>query len=161
MPLRQQRVDAALAWESRFGNAPQITTVLSEYDAAMLLGMTEEQYSAAMVSATSVQRGYDFMHQGRRYQVKGNRPSGKPGSSVTWVPKAKNYNWDSLVWVHYDSKYVIQGAWLWEVDAYREAFHEVKRLSPSDYRRGIALRAQRTRRPPDEGRHDSYANETN
>lgn len=42
MPLRQQIVDAALAWEARFGNAPQITTVLSEYDAAMLVGMTEE-----------------------------------------------------------------------------------------------------------------------
>lgn len=161
MPLRQQIVDAALAWEARFGNAPQITTVLSEYDAAMLVGMTEEQYSAAMVGATSVQRGYDFKHQGRRYQVKGNRPSGKPRSSVTWVRKATNYDWDSLVWILYDSKYVIQEAWLWEVDAYREAFHEVKRLSPSHYRRGKALRAQRARRPPDEGRHDSYANETN
>ena len=161
MPLRQQIGDAALAWEARFGNAPLITTVLSEYDAAMLVGMTEEQYSAAMVSATSVQRGYDFMHQGRRYQVKGNRPSGKPRSSVTKVPKAKNYDWDILVWIHYDSKHVIQEAWLWEVDAYREAFHEVKRLSPSNYRRGKALRAQRTRRSPVEGLDDSYANETN
>ena len=142
MHLRQQLIDTALAWEARFGNAPLITAVLSEYDAAMLVGMTEEQYADAMVGATPVQRGYDFMYQVRRYQVKGNRPSGRPRSSVTLVPKAKNYNWDSLVWILYDSKYVIQEAWLWEVDAYREAFHEVKRLSPAHYRRGKALHAK-------------------
>ena len=142
MPLRQQLIDTALAWEARFGNAPLITTVLSEYDAAMLVGMTEDQYAAAMVGATPVQRGYDFMYQGRRYQVKGNRPSGKPRSSVTWVRKATNYDWDSLVWILYDSKYVIQEAWRWEVDAYREEFHDDKRLSPAHYRRGKALHAK-------------------
>jgi hypothetical protein len=142
MHLRQQLIDTALAWEARFGNAPLITTVLSEYDAAMLVGMTEEQYAAAMVGATSVQRGYDFKHQGRRYQVKGNRPSGKPRSSVTWVRKATNYEWDILVWILYDSKYVIQEAWRWEVDAYREAFHDVERLSPAHYRLGKALHAK-------------------
>ena len=36
--LRAQLVACALAWESAFGNAPQITAVLSEYDAARLLG---------------------------------------------------------------------------------------------------------------------------
>jgi len=142
MHLRQQLIDTALEWEARFGNAPLITTVLSEYDAAMLVGMTEEQYADAMVGATSVQRGYDFKHQGRRYQVKGNRPSGKPRSSVTWVRKATNYDWDSLVWILYDSKYVIQEAWRWEVDAYREEFHDDKRLSPAHYRRGKALHAK-------------------
>jgi hypothetical protein len=141
--LRQRLIDTALVWEARFGNAPLITPVLSEYDAAMLLGMSEELYSAAMVGATSVQKGYDFKHQGRRYQVKGNRPSGKPGSFVTWVPKATNYDWDSLVWILYDSKYVIQEAWLWDVDAYRESFHEVKRLSPAHHRHGRALHGQR------------------
>jgi len=144
MHLRQQLIDTALEWEARFGNAPLITTVLSEYDAAMLVGMTEEQYADAMVGATSVQRGYDFKHQGRRYQVKGNRPSGKPRSSVTWVRKATNYDWDSLVWILYDSKYVIQEAWRWEVDAYREAFHDDKRLSPAHYRLGKALHAKDT-----------------
>ena len=53
MPLRQQLVDTALQWEARFGNAPLITTVLSEYDAAMLIGMTEAAYSAAMRGVTS------------------------------------------------------------------------------------------------------------
>lgn len=135
-PLCQQLIDVTLEWETRFGNAPLITTVLSEHDAAMLVGMTEEEDSAAMAGVTAVQKGYDFRYQGGRYQVKGNRPSGKPGSFVTWVPKATNYEWDYLVWVLYDARYVIQEAWLWEVVAYRNEFHEVKRLSPALPRRG-------------------------
>ena len=85
--LRAQLVSIALEWERTFGNAPSITTVLSEYDAAMLVGLSESEYSVCISRPTAVQKGYDFVHQGRRYQVKGNRPSGKRGSLVTWVPK--------------------------------------------------------------------------
>jgi hypothetical protein len=137
--IRLQLVETALKWEARFGNAPLITTVLSEYDAAMLIGMTEDEYSAAMQGVTSVQKGHDFRHKCDRYQIKGNRSSGKPGSFVTWVPKATNYEWDFLVWILYDPNYIIQEAWLWDVAAYREAFDEVKRLSPAHLRHGIAL----------------------
>lgn len=137
--LRPQLVESALAWERAFGNAPAITTALSEYDAAMLVGLSPELYSVAMQGMTSVQKGYDFMFNGMRYQVKGNRPSGKPGSFVTWVPKATNYDWDYLVWVLYNQAYEIQEAWLWEVSAYKAAFDTVKRLSPSHYRKGTKL----------------------
>lgn len=138
-PLRGQLVSVSLQWEERFGNAPAITTVISEYDAAMLVGMSEAQYSAAMTGTSAVQPGFDFKHNGKRYQVKGNRPSGKPGSFVTWVPKATNYDWDFLVWVLYDRSFVIQEAWLWDVHAYRSSFHEVARLSPAHYRGGQRL----------------------
>ncbi len=137
--LRHQLVESALAWERAFGNAPAITAAVSEYDAAMLVGLTPELYSAAMQGMTAVQKGYDFKFNGMRYQVKGNRPSGKPGSFVTWVPKAMNYEWDYLVWVLYSQAYKIEEAWLWEVSAYRAAFDTVKRLAPSDYRKGTKL----------------------
>jgi hypothetical protein len=137
--LRDQLVSATLLWEQRYGNAPSITSALSEYDAAILIGMSDAEYAATMGGATAVQKGYDFKHEGKRYQVKGNRPSGKPGSFVTWVPKATNYDWDFLVWVLYDAKYRVQEAWLWEVSAYRQAFHELKRLSPAHYRQGTHL----------------------
>ena len=137
--LRRQLVEATLAWERSFGNAPLITTVLSEYDAAKLVGCPVETYSRAMQGITAVQKGHDFTFNGSRYQVKGNRPSGKPGSFVTWVPKALNYNWDYLVWVLYDSQYRIQEAWQWEVSAYRAAFDSVKRLSPAHLRLGTRL----------------------
>lgn len=137
--LRQQLVRTALRWEQLYGNSPGITCALSEYDAAMLVGCSAPDYAAAMQGMTSVQRGYDFRWRGQRYQVKGNRPSGKRGSAVTWVPKASNYEWDQLVWVLYNPAYDVEEAWLWDVGAYRARFDAVKRLSPSHMRLGARL----------------------
>ena len=137
--LRQRLVDTALDWEQAFGNAPAITSVLSEFDAAMLVGCSVEEYSACMKGRTAVQRGDDFVHKGVRYQVKGSRPSGKPGSKVTLVARALNYDWDVLVWVHYDQHYTVQEAWQWSVSAYKAAFDSITRLSPEHYRRGTRL----------------------
>ena len=108
--LRTRLVEIALSWESRFANAPAITGALSEYDAAILLNMTEAQYSEAMTGATAVQKGFDFKHKGKRYQIKGNRPSGKRRSNVSKVGKATNYDWDFLIWVLYDKRYELQEA---------------------------------------------------
>jgi len=97
--LRDKLVDLALAWEKAFGNAPHITAALSELDAAGLVGCSIEEYAKCMRGATAVRRGHDFEFKGQRYQVKANRPSGKPGSFVTLVPKAKNFDWDVLIWI--------------------------------------------------------------
>jgi hypothetical protein len=137
--LRASLVDVALDWERAFGNAPAITSVLSEFDAAMLVGLSVEEYSACMQGRTAVQRGDDFVHKGVRYQVKANRPSGKPGSPVTIVGKANNYEWDVLIWVLYDRYYKVQEAWRWDVEPYIKAFDGKTRLSPADYRRGTRL----------------------
>jgi len=56
------------------------------------------------------------------------------------VPKAKNYNWDILVWILYNKYYQIEEAWAWPVDEYRLQFHETKRLSPKHYRAGQDIR---------------------
>jgi hypothetical protein len=137
--LRQRLVETALAWEHAFGNAPSITSALSEFDAAILVGFSAEDYSALMQGMSSVNKGYDFKFNGARYQVKGNRPSGKPGNFVTWVPKTRNYEWDFLVWILYNPQYEIQEAWLWEASTYKGAFDSIKRLSPSHYRQGKRL----------------------
>ena len=92
-----------------------------------------------MQGTTAVQKGHDFIFNGARYQVKGNRPSGKRGSLVTWVPKAPNYDWDYLIWILYDSQYRIQEAWQWDVSAYKDAFDSIKRLSPNHLRLGKQL----------------------
>lgn len=42
-----------------------------------------------MTDMTAVQRGYDFKFNGARYQVKGNRPTGKPGEHCNFG--SKNY----------------------------------------------------------------------
>jgi hypothetical protein len=137
--LRDALVSLVLEWERRYGVAPSATSALSEYDAARLVGHTAESISVACVGRTAVTRGTDFDHGGLRYQVKANRPSGKPGSFVTLVAKAANYDWDRLIWVLYDRHFVIQEAWEWTTDAYRAAFHHVNRLSPAHMRRGRCL----------------------
>ena len=137
--LRDKLVETALEWQKRFGVAPQITSVVSEYDSAMLVGMLEKDYSDFMQDKTAVQKGFDFIFKGKRYQIKANRPSGKKGSKVTWVPKAKNYNWDKLIWILYDKNYVMQEAWEWDVESYKAAFDKIKRLSPEHYRKGNCL----------------------
>lgn len=137
--LRDKLVSVALEWQETYGIAPQITTPLSEYDAAMMIGFPENEYSVFMQDKTAVGKGSDFIFKGIRYQVKGNRPSGKPGSKITMVPKATNYEWDVLIWVMYDKNYVIQEAWQWDIMQYKKAFHHKKRLSPNDYRQGYQL----------------------
>ena len=139
MTLRNKLVDLALEWQGNFGVAPSITSAISEYDAAMLIGMLESEYSDYMKDKTAVSKGADFVYKNTRYQVKANRPSGKKGSFVTMVPKASNYEWDKLIWILYDSNYEIQEAWEWSVHDYQNAFDNIKRLSPNDYRKGQCL----------------------
>lgn len=139
MELRDLLVDVSLKWQGRFGVAPSITSTLSEYDAAMLIGFTNDQYSKFMKTRSAVSKGTDFIFNGIRYQIKANRPSGKPGSFVTMIPKAKNYDWDKLIWILYDKNYRIQEAWLWNVNDYKRDFDLKKRLSPSDMRKGEEL----------------------
>ncbi|MGM0985277.1 MAG: hypothetical protein ACQEXG_17975 [Pseudomonadota bacterium] len=137
--LRTRLVEIALEWQARYGVAPSITSTLSEYDAAMLVGCPAIEYSRYMQDRTAVSRGFDFSYESVRYQVKATRPSGKPGSRITWVPKATNYDWDALIWICYDKRYAIQEAWLWDVESYRSAFDTVKRLSPDYMRQGERL----------------------
>jgi len=139
MNLREKLVSTALEWQKRFGVAPAITSAISEYDAALLVGCPEKNYSDYMQDKTAVSKHVDFVHDGKRYQVKGNRPSGKPGSNVTLVGKAKNYEWDYLIWIHYTMAYEIREAWLWSRDEYKTMFAGKKRISPADMRQGKKL----------------------
>ena len=58
--LRDILVDVALQWQASFGIAPSITSSISEYDAAMLVGMSEKEYSDYMRDKTAVAKGTDF-----------------------------------------------------------------------------------------------------
>ncbi len=89
MSLRNELVDVVLRWEGQFGCFPGqagVTAAVSEYDAALLLGCSESEYADCLRERTAVSKGYDFLSpDGKRVQVKANRPSGKPGSKV-WMP---------------------------------------------------------------------------
>ena len=137
--LRDRLVAVALEWQSRFGVAPSITSALSEYDAAKLVGHDDQSFGLDCAHRTSVTKGFDFTFDGRRYQVKANRQSGRPGSFVTLVGRASNYEWDCLIWMLYDKAYVLQEAWEWTAEEYHREFDAKKRLAPADMRRGRAL----------------------
>ena len=137
--LRNRLVAVTLEWERVFGVAPSITSAISEYDAARLVGHTDESYGKACVGRTAVTRGCDFIYNGLRYQIKANRPSGKPGSPVTKVGEAKNYDWDRLIWLLYDRNFVLQEAWEWDINQYRAEFEGCPRLAPADMRKGKRL----------------------
>lgn len=138
--LRARLVETCLQWQDKYGVAPSITSALSEYDAAILIGCSDQQYSDYMQGGTAVRRGHDFVFDGLRYQVKANRPSGRRGSFVTWVPKPTNYEWDHLVWLLYDRQYNLLEAWRWPVAEYRRRFEQIERLSPTHMREGERLR---------------------
>jgi len=134
--LRQKLVQLALEWQRKYGVAPHITPVISEYDAAKIVGMSDEKYSNYMQDKTAVSRGHDFIHEGVRYQIKAHRPSGKRGSIITNAGKARNYEWDRLIWIRYDTEYEIQEAWSWDRDEYIIEFDSVNRISPENMRKG-------------------------
>jgi hypothetical protein len=139
--LRERLVAIAVEWQDRFGVSPSITNTISEFDAAtILVGMTEDEYRLDCKNRSAVTEGYDFTHEGCRYQIKANRPSGRIGSLVTLVSKARNYDWDKLIWILYDRYYVIQEAWEWTQQEYRQNFDSVKRLGPREMRRGRKLK---------------------
>lgn len=137
--LRKKLVDIALEWQDKYGVAPSITSSVSEFDAAILVGMSEVEYSNYMQDKTAVSRGHDFIFNGIRYQIKATRPSGKPGSKITNVPNAKNRNWDKIIWVLYDKSYEMLEAWEWNVEEYSSSFKPEQRLSPNHYRQGKCL----------------------
>ena len=137
--LRDRLVKVALEWQQKFGVAPHITSAISEYDVALLVGCSEADYSTQMALRTAVGRGYDFIHANERYQVKANRPSGKPGSPVTLVSNPTNDEWDRLVWVLYNESFVMQEAWAWRLGEFRQEFSPKQRLSPAHMRQGLCL----------------------
>ena len=73
--LRTTLVETALAWEKSFGNAPSITSALSEYDAALLVGCSTDEYSKCMQGSPVVQRGYDFLFNGYQESWEWDRES--------------------------------------------------------------------------------------
>ena len=143
--LRQNLVSVALEWEQYFGVGPNITSVISEWDAAKLVGMNESEYCKDGQKRTAVTKGFDFFYNEIRYQVTANRPSGKKGSKVTLVKQKTEKNgpfgWDRLIWILYDGSYEIQEAWEFSAEQYRQEFSAFTRLSPCHMRKGKTLLA--------------------
>ncbi len=142
--LRRRLVEVTLEWERYLGVAPSITSAIAELDAALeFVGMNEKAYCIDGQLRTAVSKDTDFVHEGIRYQVTANRPSGKPGSPVTIVSqkteRTRPFGWDRLIWILYDRAYGVQEAWEFTADEYRKRFRHLSRLSPNHMRQGRRL----------------------
>lgn len=140
--LRNELVNIALLWQKRVGVAPQITSAIAEYDAAILIGMSDMEIQIDGEVRTAVTKGHDFTFKGDKYQVKANRPSGRRGSKVTLVGNPKNDEWNYLIWILYDTGYNIQEAWQWSLKDFRKKYSLGQRLHPNHLRDGLKLHPQ-------------------
>lgn len=130
--LRRDLVNNAIDWERRFGVAPSITGSIAELDAALLVGASIDAYASGTKGISAVRKGFDFIQNGLRYQVKANRPSGRPGSRVTMTGKPKPSGWNRLIWIHYTPDYRILEAW--ECDRETWPYHGKKTIRPEHIR---------------------------
>jgi hypothetical protein len=137
--LRDQLVNSILEWQEKYGNAPHITSTISEYDAARLIGMSEEEFAARERGGTPSSREFNFIYREKRYRVQGKRRfSDRPGSTAIHR-KPANYEWDYFIWILYNKSYEIEEAYLWEVAAYKENFDQNDRMPLRDMRSGQRL----------------------
>jgi len=134
--LREQLIKLCLDWEKLLGVAPHITGAISEFDAMKLIGMSEKEILDESKDKTSRQKGHDFIHNDVKYQVKANRPSYRKNSPVTITAKAKNYDFDKLIWILYNQEFVIQEAYEWNVNEYKEKCEFLKQVRPVHLRQG-------------------------
>ena len=129
--LRKRLVSVALLWQKEMGVAPAITPAIAEYDAARLVGCDYKGYCQDGLGKSAVRKGFDFRFRGKRFQVKANRPAQDTAAcKVTKIGKPKNYDWDVLIWVLYNSKWEIVEAWMWGRRAFRNRYKEKDHIRP-------------------------------
>ncbi len=142
--MRDQLVKIALQWEERFGFFPGqagITATVSEYDAAMMLGLSETGYINSVKGRSSVSRGHDFVFENKKIQVKANRPSGLPSSNV-WNAgkKTKKIGWDILIYILYDKDYVMREAYKFDRNLYERMFSNKESLRLEDMKKETRIK---------------------
>ena len=144
MTIRDQLVQMILKWEYLFGFFPGqagITAAISEYDAAIkILKHSETEYKASIAGRVAVSRGYDFIFNNKRIQVKANRPGRHRGATV-WNAgkKVKTDGWDTLIYILYDEDYEIQEAYQFDSETYERKFSDRTSLRLEDMREGENL----------------------
>jgi hypothetical protein len=136
--LRDHLCENAVKWQEKYRVAPNIISAISEFDAARLVGMSEEEYAERERGRTSAA---GFIFREMRYQVLGTRREGirERPESIVIHKRPSNYDWDYLIWIRYNKSYVIQEAWRWDVVLYTEYFNQNDRMTLNDMRLGENL----------------------
>jgi hypothetical protein len=140
--LRDRLVETAIEWQEKYGVSPRvspiITPAIAEYDAARIIGISEEEYAEL---ERDRHLAFNFIYKGKRYRTRGSRQkslSERPEGTVIYE-KPKDFEWDCFIFILYRKSYVIEEAWLWEVASYKEFFYQNDKMSFSDMRQGKYL----------------------
>ena len=149
--LRDHLVKSTLEWREKYGSAPHITSTISEYDAARLIGMSEEEYAQRTIDS---RRRFNFIYKKKRYQVHGTRQFSQLPESVAIEKKTIKYGCNYFIRVLYNKSYEIQEAWLWDINSVngpdtgkglKQYFESNDRMTFADLRLGKCLEdAQKT-----------------
>ena len=135
--LRSRLCESALNWQEKYRTIPHIMSAISEYDAARIIGMSEEEYAERRRGRGPT----DFVHGGNRYRVRGLRREeggGRPNSLVIHR-RPTNYEWDYFIFILYNKSYEIREAWIWCAASYREYFDRNDNMTLNDMRLGENL----------------------
>ncbi|MBF0438501.1 MAG: hypothetical protein HQL93_05195 [Magnetococcales bacterium] len=132
-PTRDTLVAAALEWQDRYRVSPINLSVIAALDAALLIGMSEEHYSLHMRNKKFMEsKDINFFFEKKSFIVKASR-------QAALVPKAQHLEWDEIVFILYDARYDILGAWQMSREAYMTQCYHKERLSVEDYKTGQKL----------------------
>lgn len=135
---RDNLVSLALEWEERYGLLPLQASVIAARDAALLVGMSDERYSLHMQDrVVPAPSDVDFIYNKQRYIVRCARRG--PGAEKVYVSKAHQGGWNFLVFILYDARFSILGAWQMPSDQYQVQCGEKERLVPEDHQVGKNL----------------------
>ncbi|MBF0417814.1 MAG: hypothetical protein HQL86_06160 [Magnetococcales bacterium] len=135
---RDNLISLAMEWEDRYGLLPIQSSVIAARDAALLVGMSDERYSLHMQDrVVPAPNDVDFIYNKQRYIVRCARIA--PGTEKVYVSKAHQGSWNYLVFILYDAKFSILGAWQMPNDLYQVQCGDKERLTPEDHQVGKNL----------------------
>ncbi|MEO5345790.1 MAG: hypothetical protein H7834_05350 [Magnetococcus sp. YQC-9] len=135
---RDALITLALAWEERYGLPPLQLSVIAARDAALLVGMSDERYSLHMQDrVVPAPSDVDFIFNKNKYVVRSVRRTS--GGELLFIPPAPSSGWDFLIFILYDTKFAIVGAWQMTIDLYQTRCTGRERLTPENLQDGKNL----------------------
>lgn len=139
-PLRDQLVSVVLEWQEKYGVSPVNLAVLAALDAALQVGMSDEDYAGQMLERTqSSSQNADFVMNKQRYIVKAYRQNLKLMNKVRYIARPQHMEWDVLIFITYDPHYMIIGAWEMLREDYMVKYGDKERLLPEELQVGRNL----------------------
>ncbi|MEO5330417.1 MAG: hypothetical protein H7839_00210 [Magnetococcus sp. YQC-5] len=135
--IRDNLVSVALEWQDKYGVSPVNLNVIAGWDAAILAGMSDEDYASyQMERKYQSLREVDFVYHRQKILVKAFRQIIPLEFGMKYVSKPLQTEWNLIIFILYDSYYSIIGAWQMSHEEYMLKLGDQEKLTPEDYQKG-------------------------